>query len=227
MKLGAAVWMYGSSARGDQDDSSDLDVLIVGRPSSVAPNVAELARRSPRASISTYSWAEIERMCEYGSLFLQHLRLEARPLFEDEMCVGNLRKELDRLGPYTRAQRDVSAFKAVLGDVRDSLPIADLVGFELSVLATVTRHAAILGCWLLGEPCFSRTEPVRRFARACQLGWDDLGTFPDLYAYRLYYDGRSEKADLVDVCAQTWVRHATELVSAVEEVANAHSGSMS
>ena len=218
MNLNSAIWMYGSSARGDTDDLSDLDVLVVGRiDSSVNVTVKEATGDERVASISNYSWREVEEMAAYGSLFLQHLRLEARPLIEDGPCEGRLRHVLDNMGPYTRAPRDLTAFRTVVRDVEGSLGVGDLVLFELSVLATVIRHASILGCWLLGRPSFGRTEPVARFSRACMRELGGMAGFADLYAYRLYFDRRVGRNELVDVCPGGWVRRARALLMALEE----------
>lgn len=216
MTVGNAIWLYGSSARGDQDHLSDFDVLLVGPsgPSALATATRVAGRRS--ADISRYSWSEVSSMESYGSLFLHHLKLEGRPLYEDQSCAGQLRRKLDGLGDYTRANKDVAAFKTVLADVGESLSVGDLVTHDLAVIATVVRHASILGCWLLGDPQFGRTVPVHRYAASHGRAFDG---FADLYAYRLYFDNRMTRRDLRPVCPQRWLRRAESLVSSLEEIA--------
>lgn len=159
-------------------------------------------------------------MTGYGSLFLHHLRLEGRPLYEDRSCAGRLRGKLDGIGPYTKASRDVTAFQTVLADVRESLPHGDVVMHDLAVLATLVRHASILGCWLIGDPQFGRTTPVERYARARGLcAAREVDGFSELYKYRLYFDKRTEQRDLVPICAQQWLRCADSLVSSLREIA--------
>ena len=225
MSRGTAIWVYGSSARGDGDDLSDLDVLVVGpMRSSIVTMISRMTSGDRYPSISSYSWREIRVMAGYGSLFLHHLRLEAYPLHEDDACRGRLRQTLVEMGRYTRASKDVSAFRAVLHDVEKSLIVGDLVVFELSVLATVIRHASILGCWLLGEPRFGRIQPVEWFSSAADvLDHREFEKFPELYAYRLHFDERVSRLDLLEICPTVWLCRAYALVEALEEMISVHS----
>lgn len=213
-----AVWLYGSVARGDGDSVSDYDVLVVGpevgEPSAVV-TVAGL--NYDDISVSRYSWDEILGMSMYGSLFLHHVRLEGRPLYETEACRGRLRTMLGKLGEYTLARRDVRGFKTVLGDVAESLEHGDTEVFELSVLGTVIRHASILGCWLLRKPMFGRLAPVQSFAAAAGLAIS-MEEFERLYQYRLYCDGRLERSMLRPVDAETWLQRAHRVIEGLEDM---------
>src|SRR5207248_2625007 len=110
-------------------------------------------------SLSRYSWDEIAAMVGYGSLFLHHLKQEGRPLTEEQPA--RLRELLDRLPPYKRADQELDSFSQVVADVCDAVKQDYSPQFELAVLATAARHAAILGCYLIGEPRFGRAEPFR------------------------------------------------------------------
>ena len=140
------VVLFGSRARGDSDASSDEDVLVVADvedPQTIAPSVTGLG-------LVHHRWSDLYRMCSYGSLFMLHLKLEGRVLG------GNARGRLlydvalAELKDYTRVERDLLVFKQALCDSRLALEggCAD-VHFELSNVATVCRHASILGCYLL------------------------------------------------------------------------------
>ena len=99
-----AVWVYGSMARGDSDDLSDVDVLVVGPDGEEAGDLLKTVGLSePKVSISQYSWNEIQGMAAYGSLFLHHIRLEGRPLYEGESCNGRLSAIVSQLGEYALA----------------------------------------------------------------------------------------------------------------------------
>ena len=213
-----SVWSYGSSARGDADGLSDVDVLLVGPHGGQSERVLVAAGLcSTDVSISRYSWDEIRGMAKYGSLFLHHIRLEGRPLYEGESCKGRLSTIVAELGEYTLARRDIRGFKVVLADIAESLEHGGSMVFELSVLATVIRHASILGCWLIGAPMFGRLTPVACFAAATgrTVTLDD---FEPLYMYRLYCDGRLGRSALRSVTVGTWLDRAQRLVESLEEV---------
>ena len=192
LESGYAVWLYGSHSRGTADKFSDLDVLFVSGSETNDIAIAELFEPSPALSISQYSWSEIEKMARYGSLFLHHLELEGRPIFESTAAMGRLKSILLNLGPYRLASRDLSGFRTVLRDVVASINDgqASLI-FELSTLATIFRHASILGCALAGFPCFSREEPVEKLMFTLKFPDSWASEFPKLYRYRLYADGRA------------------------------------
>lgn len=215
-----SVWAYGSVARGDADHLSDCDVLVVGPESGELDTVMmEAGLNGDEVSISRYSWDEVVGMAKYGSLFLHHVRLEGRPLYENDACRGRLHTILGGLGEYALARRDVQGFKAVLGDVAESLQQGGAKAFELSVLGTVIRHASILGCWLLGNPTFGRLGPVESFGTATGLAIS-MADFERLYMYRLYCDGRLERSTLRPVAAGAWLHRAQMLVKSLEDIVN-------
>ena len=221
MSDGYAVWLYGSHARGDKDSQSDVDVFVAGTP---CVSLDELEDNVPiplnSASLSRYSWDEIYGMAKYGSLFLHHLRLEGRPLYESPSCKGTLGSILLGLGEYQCVDRDLGGFRTVLHDVGGALRDEGTEVFELSVLGTVIRHCSILGCWVLGQPSFGRIEPVDLIVRALRLPLCIAREFPNLYQYRLYVDGRiADPRSLTKLQPHEWLRRAEALVAKVEELA--------
>jgi hypothetical protein len=217
-----SIWIYGSFARGDADQLSDIDVLIAGGghdwQQTVANNaaVATLSREGREVSTMRFTWAEVDAMARYGSLFLHHLRLEARSLTDDSD--DRLAAFLVGLPLYQRAQQEMCAFSSVLDDVRASILERHSPAFELAVIATALRHAFILGCYVTGEPDFGRTTPFRRLCRTLELPdrvADDLAT---LYQFRLYQHLRAPapfKPTGGDV--QVWLTTARELFSSIQE----------
>lgn len=158
--------LYGSQARGEADSLSDTDVLTI----------------CDERSEADYSWSDIDQLREYGSLFIWHLRLEARVLDADE--TGRLRwhDASSSLPPYGRVANDLDAFRMVLDDVARSLAEGDADReFEGAVLARTIRHAAILACFLAGEPNFSRYAAVARATEIYGVKTPRGGRFEELY----------------------------------------------
>ena len=214
-----AVWLYGSHARGVVDSCSDVDILVA--TDALTP-IEELQGNVPLklngASLTVYSWSEIKLMAEYGSLFLQHLKLEAKPLYESPSHRGVLRELLDEMADYKHARRDIRGFRVVLEDVGEALSSGGQKEYELSVLATIVRHSSILGCWLLSQPSFGRLEPVSCFVALRNIKSVVGSEFPSLYDYRLYADGRIGRDCLQQISESQWLKWARGVVESVEEL---------
>lgn len=175
------VWLYGSAARGDSDDVSDVDLLVLADSDEpVEPPAIDFG--AP-VSVSQYTWAEVEAMVGYGSLFLHHVKEEGRALVEEDP--PRLRELLARLPPYARARQELDSFEQVVADVRAAVEDDYSPQFELAVLATAARHAAILGCYLIGTPRFGRREPFAVLLPRLGYGAPGLADFERLYAYRV------------------------------------------
>jgi predicted nucleotidyltransferase len=193
MNNSTAIWLYGSRARGDSTSASDFDVLVIGTmPDSEVAKIFD--KRAESLSISRYSWDEIEGMKAYGSLFLHHLRDEGRVIYETEIVQGKFAKLVKHLPAYRKAKTDLEGFRQTILDVRSSIANGGSAPFELSVLATVMRHSAILACYFLGKPKFGREEPVQTALK--DFGFDPImyDWFRELYQFRLFMDGRADRA---------------------------------
>lgn len=151
------IWLYGSRARGTADDASDTDLLSVGN-ANAAPEV-RTAYPYPRLAVSQYEWAEIEAMWSYGSLFLHHLKIEGIRLEPRGATSSRLARLLGDLPPFARASHDLATFRRAADEARRSLADGGWPDLELQVMATVVRHAAILGCYCVGEPDYGRETP--------------------------------------------------------------------
>jgi len=222
-----AVWVYGSQARGDWDELSDLDILVVGQEPESIPYETWNRDGSP-PSVSHYNWGEIEIMAAYGSLFLHHVNLEGRPLSECGGGHSRLERLLRTLPPYQLYRRDIRAFQKTVLDVATSSTAGSTPEFELSVLGTVVRHAAVLACYLLGSPCFGRTAAVERAAIGLGLNREYLQEFAQLYQFRLSEDGRCQapfKPSWKDV--EEWSKSAFELVEYLGRAAHAYERGLS
>lgn len=204
-----AVWLYGSHARGDCDTSSDMDVLIVGDTDVPEKELLEQnIFNQKNLSVSRYSWKEIVEMAGYGSLYLQHIRLEGKPIRETMSCEGDLAKLLSEMGEYKNIKKDLIGFDVVLQDIERSATYSPR-NFELSVLAMVLRHICILGCWQIGTPVFTRYGPISTLAKHFKLNPVIVSEFNTLYEFRLYSAGLVGNKTLSKECSVLdWVMRA-------------------
>jgi hypothetical protein len=209
--------MYGSAARGDADELSDVDLLVVA-DADEKTDLAMTAFSQDVVSVSRYAWDEIAAMVGYGSLFLHHVRQEGRALLEERP--PRLRQLLEELPPYKRADQELESFSHVVADVRTSIEGDYSPQFELAVLGTAARHAAILGCYLIGTPRFGRDEPFRLLLPRFGYTGEEVSDFERLYRYRVS-ENRNEvvRVDPRDEVI-TWVPRVGALIQKVRDLSN-------
>ena len=158
-----AVYLFGSFARDEGDDVSDVDLLaIVEDGQGTVPDhcvldcvPAGLNGREP--SISWYGKGRIRQMFEGGELFAWHLHQEAKFLQGRE----NLISMLGEPSAYASAADDVFSFKEIAAGVREELlnqPQNAL--YELGLVYVCLRNASMAASAVLcGQPDFSRRSP--------------------------------------------------------------------
>lgn len=210
------IWLFGSAARGDADDLSDVDVLVAG---SLDPELlSHLPYPPERVSLVRYDWPELSQMAGYGSLFLHHVHLEGTPIYSPPR--SELAALLENLPPYERAQYELESFGRVLDDVEESLRDDHSPPFELAVIATALRHACILGCYAIQRPTFGRQSAFDVFLRYAGYG-DLVEPAQQLYDFRLFEDNRARapfRATTTDV--EIWLDRARKVVGAVNKELN-------
>lgn len=184
-----SLWLYGSQARGDDDEFSDRDLLLVGPETARhEPDVSDTLRRP--TSLSRYEWPEIEQMAEYGSLFLVHLRSEGVELSGTEFGRKRLHTLLGTMPEYRHATRDIRGFRTLLDDVRRSLDAGGSWPFELATLGGMIRHASVLACYLTGPAVFGRIAAIRTAGTRLAMEETFAPLFVEIYAFHMWAQGR-------------------------------------
>lgn len=161
-----AVCLFGSVARGDANDASDIDLLVLGSDPDLSPSalLQELPDelRSAKWSLIYYTSDDFRRLLESASPFAQHLRLEAEILHDpDEILVGLLaatetaemdpHKELGTRLAQLRGYDDLKMFK---GDFL----------YPLSHLYSIGKSIVMLALAVEGVPEFNRDAAFTTFA---------------------------------------------------------------
>ncbi len=107
-----ALFLYGSHARGDAKDTSDIDILQV-TPGHTAPYAVG------RFNITCYTFDQLLRLARRGGLFARHLVEEALPLHDPEDLLGTLKSAYVPTQTYDGVRREVGGCAPLL-DVAQS-----------------------------------------------------------------------------------------------------------
>jgi hypothetical protein len=110
------------------------------------------------------------------------------------------------------------AFENAISDSEDALRTGDTsVEFELASIATVIRHSAILGCYLLGRENFDRYDAVTYLCDQSGLPGAIKNEFPFLYRFRLAISrGQTLPARVSVGSAYDWCKRARMIVEEVK-----------
>lgn len=210
------IWLYGSRARGTADRKSDTDLLVVGDADSASETLTALAY--PRPALSHYEWVEVEEMRSYGSLFLHHLKTEGVRLHPTAEVASRLSRLLYELPPFTRASHDLATFKRAAREARESLADGGWPDLELQVMATVVRHAVILGCYCAGEPDYGRETPFATIARHISYDGERIGWLAQLATKFRYLPIGDESWSVEMVGGVAWLDEVDKILDALEPV---------
>lgn len=157
-----SVSLFGSVARGDYDDNSDADVLVIvsdetGKTSdeliySIIPDIGSL-----KPTVSWYGESRMRQMFQDGHLFAWHLFRETRHIYGDI----DLKSKFGEPTPYQSVAEDVSSFESVLIDIPAALKFSphNLI-YEMGLQYVCLRNIAMSASWhLLNQPDFTRFSP--------------------------------------------------------------------
>jgi hypothetical protein len=147
-----ALLLYGSWARGDADEHSDLDVLAVDYSGAVP-------RQGGDVSLSFYS--ENELRDSTGTLFGHHLSRDGVILYDREGVLASVLPAIRPPGPGT-VQARIRSLSAVL-DVPDQDTTTYMDGLT-KVARYLLRSALYAQALDSGAPCYSVREIAQRRA---------------------------------------------------------------
>ena len=142
----AALAVFGSAARGDNDAFSDRDLLIVS-DNDTALKVLKAGYDSLGWSCAAYSWSRLQHAADEGSLFVQHLKQESRVLRDPSNRLSDLLANYSTKASY---KREANGAASLLGNLMQNLPRCDAgpmwtldvlsVGFRSLAVAKLADH---------------------------------------------------------------------------------------
>ena len=137
---GNAFALFGSAARGDHDFFSDRDLLIVS-DDDISLRQMKFKYESVGWSCTAYSWNRLKRAADQGSLFVQHLKQEARILFDPSDRLAHILAEYSAKPSY---KRELSGAASLVGNLIQHLPRCDAGPmWTLDVLSVGFRSLAV------------------------------------------------------------------------------------
>lgn len=161
-----AVFLFGSVARGDLHEASDIDLLILGSDVELSPAVLlhklpdEL--RDVKLSLLYYSLDEFRQMLATASPFAKHLRLEARILYDPDGVLAALLKDMNAYQEMD-VKRELQIRMTQLSVYNDLEMFKGNFLFVLSDLYSIGKSVVMLALVVEGTPEFNREAAFARF----------------------------------------------------------------
>ncbi|MDN7892970.1 nucleotidyltransferase domain-containing protein [Burkholderia cepacia] len=155
------VRLFGSAARGDSDERSDIDVLVVteaGKPDIEVLKASLFDRIKANVDVSVYSINRLRMMFSEGHMFSWHLYQESRRLeYRDTVDLLAL---LGKPNPYRSAHKDVSELLDLLETIKDEVKNTSSLTFEAGLLYVCARNIALSASWYTEDGIkFGRNSP--------------------------------------------------------------------
>lgn len=194
------IYLFGSVARGDQDEFSDTDILIIIDDCNeydfiYYKNKFANILNVPPSWISLYKFSKIKLMYNKGSYFLWHIKKEGIKLFSKTNKFTQL---LDTLPSYKDALKDIKEYKEILNDIEIEYnnPFTEYINYtyELSVLSSLVRNICITLAYINNVFDFGRISVIITIKKIYKSSiCFSLNEYNELYSYRLYQTSRIKK----------------------------------
>lgn len=144
------LYVFGSLVRGEVDQHSDVDILVVKSSDN---------EQGLPSHWTVMSEATVSHYFQVGHLFAWHLHLEAVCIFSDRS--ESLLSSIGPPSPYSKAQSDVTLLVATLEDALNRLKLSrPSVTYNCGIVQTCLRDIGMCAApKLVGRFCFSKYSP--------------------------------------------------------------------
>ncbi|MCO1600017.1 nucleotidyltransferase domain-containing protein [Desulfosporosinus nitroreducens] len=186
------IVIFGSHARGESDENSDLDLLFIIED---CDEISYLNKKIslqkqldiPFEWISLYTKNAINNMCEYGSYFLWHLKTECKIFYSKTQF---LEKVLENIKPYRNTYFDLMEYSTICNDIRESIGFNDKTyNYELNILASIARNTCIALAYINNKISFGRIQPVKTCIEDIGIDFPfNIKEYIELYNFRIVYN---------------------------------------
>lgn len=143
------IYIFGSLCRGELDDKSDVDTLII----------SDEKFGLEYNKYSVYSYEKIRELWSEGNPFSWHLYLESKLVFSSE---GNdFLRDLGAPSKYSNVRNDFYKFKEIYSNSLKSLSLKFNSVFNLSCIFLAIRNISTCYSLHLGKAVFSRRSMIK------------------------------------------------------------------
>ncbi len=219
------IYLFGSVVRGEADEFSDIDILIVIDDCSEDEYIEWKNKFAkyldiPVYWISLYRHSKILRMHEAGSYFLWHIKKEGKEIYSRDNELASLLLVLPR---YNNTKKDLQEYSDILSDIKNELKDRYIsIEYELAVLASLVRNTCIAISYLDGKLDFGRNSPVMYCFYKYKIGID-LKDYQKLYQYRLYHTHKIESVPKGErEQLEKWIKIESNLLTIANERCEDH-----
>ena len=157
-----SVALFGSMARGDGDAYSDRDLLVVA-DSQATLKAKKATYEAVGWSCTAYSWDRLQNAADQGSLFVQHLKQEARIILDSSEKLRELLTLFSAKKSYTT---EFDSSFSLLGNLVQFLPNCRAGPmWTLDILSVGFRSLAVTKLANDGIYAFSNGEIIHGLIR--------------------------------------------------------------
>lgn len=156
------VMIYGSLARNETDENSDIDIFVLVKDSLEEESKQEIIHKisssckEKEINVSLYTVKIFDQMLSDGSLFLWHLKTEGKYIYSSINTDIFL-----RLNSFNGYVKNFNLYKILFQRIKKSFLKNGVNSYDLSMLFFICRNISILICFKINKPNFGRHSSYR------------------------------------------------------------------